>query len=385
MTSESSPLPGRASGIRVLRAVAVLATIRISARSWLTHSRVPSGITSVLKFALDDRSAVDHPRRTALGMFGSLAAGLGLPATWAQASSTFPDKPVRIIVPYSAGGGGDILARTMAPRLAERLGVPVVVENRPGAGGNLGTEIGLKSAPDGATLVAISSSYPCLAVTSKKLGFDPLRDYTPVALVSGGPAVFALGRHVGVTDMAGFVARARKEPGALAYGSAGMGSQAQFATELLALQAGISLNHIAYKGTSQAFNDLLAGNIALAMTTVSFVTPFIRSGRAIGLAVSAGKRLAQLPEVPTFTEVGLPDYAYTAWNALIAPRGLPREIQARLNQEINSAIRSREVSEKILADGITPIGGEPDVLSRQIESDIQRWREVARVANIRED
>lgn len=340
---------------------------------------------SAAESLLADAVPANTGRRAALGMVGSLMAGVGWPVGKAAASSVFPDKPVRIIVPYSAGGGGDILARAMAPRLAERLGVPVVVENRPGAGGNLGTEIGLKSPADGTTLVAISSSYPCLAVTSKKLGFDPLRDYTPVALVSGGPAVFALGRHLGVSEMAGFVAQARKNPGGLAYGSAGIGSQAQFATELFALQAGISLNHIAYKGTSQAFNDLLSGNIALAMTTVAFVTPFIRSGRAIGLAVSAKKRLTQLPEVPTFEEVGLPDYEYTAWNALIAPRGLPREIQLRLNQEINNVIGSREVSEKILADGVTPVGGEPAVLSRQIESDIERWRHVARVANIRED
>ena len=127
------------------------------------------------------------------------------------------------------------------------------------------------------------------------------------------------------------------------------------------------------------------GNIALAMTTVAFVTPFIRSQRAIGLAVSAPRRLPQLPEVPTFAEVGLPDYAYTAWNALIAPKGLPIEVQMRLNTEVNQVLGSREVSEKILADGVTPVGGDPEVLTRQIRSDIARWREVARVANIKEE
>lgn len=303
----------------------------------------------------------------------------------ARAQTRFPERPIRIIVPYSAGGGGDILARAMAPRLAERLGVPVVVENRAGAGGNLGTEHGLKSPADGYTLVAISSTYPCQAVVSRKLGFDPLNDYTPVSLMSAGPAVLAMGKHVGVQNMAGFIELARRTPGSQAYGSAGVGSQAQFATELFAHLAGIQLNHVAYKGTSQAFNDLLGGSIAVAITTPAFITPFIRSGRALGLAVSGPKRLPQLPEVPTFAEVGLPDYEYTAWNALIAPKGLPPEVLARLNLEINHVLSTREVTEKIIADGVTPVGGEPETLSRQIRADILRWQEVARVANIREE
>lgn len=298
-----------------------------------------------------------------------------------QPAARWPDRPVRLIVPYSAGGGGDTLARQLAPRLAERLGVAVNVENRPGAGGNLGTEAGLKAAPDGTTLVAISASYPCQAVISK-LAFDPLADYVPIALLSREPGVLLVNPDFPAKTLREFAALAKAKPGALAYGSAGTGSQAHFNTEWMAFQMGVRLTHVAYKGTSQAFTDLLGGNIQTMFATPQFAVPMHRSGRTRVLAVAGNERLAAFPDVPTFAEQGVP-FEFWAWNGIIAPRGLPAEIAARLNAEVNAVLASREVTEKLAADGVGAVGGAPERLSVLIRQDFERWRDVAQRAQIK--
>ncbi|MFM1988492.1 MAG: hypothetical protein RJA99_1449 [Pseudomonadota bacterium] len=328
---------------------------------------------------------MDRRRALALAAGAVLAASASrsddAAAQQPQAGGRWPDRPVRLIVPYSAGGGGDTLARQLAPRLAERLGVAVNVENRPGAGGNLGTEGGLKAAPDGTTLVAISASYPCQAVISK-LSFDPLVDYTPISLLSREPGVLLVNPDFPAKTLREFVALAKAKPGALAYGSAGLGSQAHFNTEWMAFLAGVKLNHVPYKGTSQAFTDLLGGNIQTMFATPQFAVPLHRSGRTRVLAVAGTERLASLPDVPTFAEQGLA-FEFWAWNGLIAPRDLPTGIAARLNAEVNAVLGSREVNEKLAADGVGAVGGAPERLSALIRQDVERWREIAQRAQIK--
>lgn len=319
-------------------------------------------------------------RRTLVGAAGAAIVAAALPRT-GSTQSKFPDRPIRIIVPYSAGGGGDTLARLLAPRLADRLGTSVVVENRPGAGGNLGTEQGLKSPPDGHTLVAISSSYPCQAVISK-LGFDPVADYTPITLISREPGVLIVNPDFPAKSLRELIELAKTRPGAYAYGSAGLGSQAHFNTEHMAHLAGVKLNHIPYKGTSQAFNDMLGGNIHLMFGTPQFVVPFSRSGRTRVIAVAGPERLAALPDAPTFREAGL-DFDFIAWNGIVAPRGVPSDVAVRLTAEFDAVLRSREIADRFNADGVRPIGGAADRLSTLIRADIERWREVARIANIK--
>ncbi|MFZ4759758.1 MAG: Bug family tripartite tricarboxylate transporter substrate binding protein, partial [Burkholderiaceae bacterium] len=212
---------------------------------------------------------MERRRALTLGLGTAALALAARPATVHAQATRFPDRPVKLIVPYSPGGGGDTLARQLAPRLADRLGVQVVVENRPGAGGNLGTEAGLKAPADGYTLVAISASYPCQAIVSK-LSFDPLVDYTPITLVSREPGILIVNPDFPAKSLRELIELAKARPGTLAYGSAGHGSQAHFNTEYMAYRAGIRLNHVPYKGTSQAFNDMLGGNIQLMFATPQF-------------------------------------------------------------------------------------------------------------------
>jgi tripartite-type tricarboxylate transporter receptor subunit TctC len=320
-------------------------------------------------------------RRDALAGGAAVLAGL-LPAR-TPAQGRWPDRPIRLIVPYSAGGGGDTLARQLAPRLAERLGVPVVVENRPGAGGNLGTEAGLKAPADGYTLVAISSSYPCQAVISR-LSFDPLTDYAPIVLLSREPGVLLVRPDFPARSVRELVELARARPGSLAYGSAGMGSQAHFNTEFMAWGMGIRLNHVPYKGTSQAFADLQGGNIQLMFGTPQFAIPQVRGARTRALGIAGPERLGGLPDVPTFAEAGFP-FEFIAWNGIIAPRGTPADVVARLNAEINAVTSSRELADKLAADGVGTVGGPPERLSTLIREDIDRWRELAPRAQIRGD
>lgn len=330
----------------------------------------------------------DIERRKALviGAGAIAAAALGVRAAPAAAQGTapsgrWPDRPIRLIVPFSAGGGGDTLARQLAPRLAERLGVQVVVENRPGAGGNLGTEAALKSPADGYTLVAISASYPCQAIVSR-LSFDPLVDYTPISLVAREPGLLIVNPDSPARTLGELIALAKAKPSTIAYGSAGYGSQAHFNTEHMAHVTGVKLNHVPYKGTSQAFNDLLGGSIQFMFATPQFAVPFHRAGRTRILAVAGPERIAALPEIPTFTELGFP-FEFIAWNGIGAPRGLPADVAARLNTEVDAVLKSREIVEKFAADGVRTIGGPADRLSTLISADIERWRDIAQRAGIK--
>ncbi len=300
----------------------------------------------------------------------------------AVAQQAFPSRPIRIIVPFSAGGGGDLIARKIAARLQERLGSSVVVENRVGASGNIGAEMVINSPPDGYTLLSTSSTFGVQAAVAKT-SYDPIRDITPIVGVSRSHSLYLVSPTSKIRTLRDLIDMAKREPGKLTYGSAGVGAIAHMQTEWLASVAGIKLMHIPYKGTSQAYQDMLGGRIDLLPSNPVMGTPLIKSGRVHPLAIGGKTRLATLPDVPTFTEAGLPNYDPSDWKALLGPKGIPADVVAKLNSEVNAILKEKEFAAVLEADGSEPIGGTPEQLLALIKSDVERWRNLVKAQNIK--
>jgi len=318
----------------------------------------------------------------ASGLNASLLAGLGVFAPALLAQAKFPSRTIKYIAPYAAGGGGDLIARFLAQKLTERFGSPVVVENKVGAGGNIGADFVLKSPPDGYTILAMSSTYPIQAAVSK-LPFDPIADMTPIIMISKDPVLIVVNKDFPARTLPELVELARKDPGRLTYGSAGVGSLGHMAVEEINYLAGIKMTHVPYKGSSQAFSDLLGGNVNLMLTSTAFGAPYIKSGRVRGLVLSGPARVPTLPDVPTFAEAGYPQYEVYDWKAVAGPRGIPAAIVAILNAEFNAVLRDKGVAGKLEADGIAAVGGTPEAMLATIKSDIARWKTVAERAQVR--
>ena len=299
-------------------------------------------------------------------------------------SQTYPAKPVRIVAPFAPGGGTDFIARLIAQKLTERLGQQVIVENKPGAGGNLGAEFAVKSAPDGYTLLLIAGSYT-VNPSIYKLSFDPVNDISPIVQLSQGPFVVAVHPSVPAKTLKELIEYARKEPDKLAYASAGSGSITHLASELLLDMAKIKIVHVPYKGTGPALNDTIAGNTQLIFGSVATSLQFIKSGRLRGLAVTTPQRIQAAPELPTVSEAGVPGYQVVLWHGLVGPKGLPGAVVERVNQAANDALKSKDVADLLATDGVAPAGGTPEQFRAVIKSDIERWSGVVKQANIKAD
>ena len=315
--------------------------------------------------------------RSAIFAVLALAAGL------AQ-SQQYPTKPVRIIAPFAPGGGTDFIARLIAQKLTERLGHQVIVENKPGAGGNLGAEFAVKSAPDGYTLLLVAGSYT-VNPSLYKLSFDPVNDITPVVQLSQGPFVVAVHPSVPANNLKELIELARRQPDKLSYASAGSGSITHLASELFLDMAKIKIVHIPYKGTGPALNDTIAGSTQLIFGSVSTTLQFIKSGRLRGLAVTTPRRISALPDLPTVAEAGVPGYEVVLWHGLVAPKGVPRPIVDRLNREANEVLKAKDMGDLLATDGVAPAGGTPEQFRAVIKADIGRWRGVVKQANIKVD
>ncbi len=303
------------------------------------------------------------------------------PALWAQ-SAKYPSRPIKFVVPFAAGGGGDTIARLLALRLAERINNPVLVENRVGAGGNIGSDFVLKSPPDGYTLLNMSSTYPIQAAVSQ-LPFDPINDMQPVIMVSKDPVVLIVNPASPLRNAKDLIEAAKRNPDKLSHGSAGIGSIAHLGMEELAFVMGVRMLHIPYKGSSQAMNDLLSGNLDLVLTSATFGSPFIRSGRARALGIAGAERAPSLPDVPTFEEQGITGYNVVDWKAIAGPKGMPPEVISYLNKELNAVLTHPAVVEKFKAEGTTAVGGSPEQMMQAIRDDIVRWRRVVEKAKIK--
>jgi tripartite-type tricarboxylate transporter receptor subunit TctC len=301
------------------------------------------------------------------------------PAALAQG---YPAKPVRLVAPFAPGGGSDFIARLMAKKLSEQLGQQVVVENKPGAGGNLGAEFVVRSPADGYTILLTPASYT-VNPSLYKLSFDPLADVTPIIQLSQGPFVVAVHPSVPAKSLKELVAVAAKAPDKLSYASSGNGSIVHLATEYFLDMAKVKIVHVPYKGSGPALNDTVAGNVQLVFGSVAAALQYVRSGRLRALAVTTAQRIPAAPDIPTVGEAGWPGYEVINWHGLAGPKGLPKDIVARLNREANEALKSPDVEKILAADGLTAAGGTPARFEAILRSETARWAQVVRQSGVR--
>lgn len=298
------------------------------------------------------------------------------------AAQAYPAKPVRILVPFAPGGGSDFIGRFIAQRLTDAMGRQVIVENKPGAGGVLGIDQGLRAPADGYTLVLIASSYT-VNPSVYKLSFDPIADATPIIQISQGPLVVVVKPALPAGSLKELIALARTKPGAIHFASSGQGSVIHLATELFASMAGIKMNHVPYKGTGPAMTDLLGGQTDVFFSSPAAAVPHVQAGKLRALAVTTARRIPALPNVPTVAEAALPGYDVTLWHGLIGPKGLPREVVDRINAEVTKTLKLKETADLLQNDGVAPAGGTPADFQAVIRNEIQVWRKVAADANVK--
>ena len=302
------------------------------------------------------------------------------------ASSSFaqawPSKPIRWIVPFPPGGSTDIATRTIAERLTRTLGQAVVVENRAGATGTIGTEYVAKSPSDGYTVLSGSDGITSAPHLYSKLGFDPLKDFVPVTQLTRQPVVLAAHPSLSVDSVAELVGLAKAKPG-LAYASSGSGSPQNIAAEWFASLAGIKLTHVPYKGGGQAITDVVGGQIPLVFTAIATAQQYVKAGRLVGLGVPGVKRSGALPDVPTFAESGLPGFDVSSWVGIFAPAKTPRPVISRLQKELAAVLQSAAVRERYATLGIEPVGNTPEEFAEQVRADLARWEKVVKAANVR--
>jgi len=311
---------------------------------------------------------------------------LTAPGVCGAQSAPYPVKTVRIVAPFAPGGTADTLGRIAASKLTESLGQSFVVENRPGAGGMLGSELVAKSAPDGYMLVVSGiASHVIAPALAAKPSFDPVRDFTHIALFGGPPTVFAVHPSLPVKDLKAFVALARSRPHELSYGSPGIGTQGHLMAEIFRQRANIDIVHVPYKGAAIAIVDIVAGNIHAISTTLTTASTQIRAGRARALALSSEKRLADYAGIPTFRELGYRDVVGTVWFSLSGPAGMPADVVARLNAEVQRILQLPDVRARLRPDGIEPNSLDPKAFTHYMMAEVKRWEPVVRASGARAD
>jgi len=301
----------------------------------------------------------------------------------ASAQQPYPVKPIRIISPFAPGGGNDVLCRTVAQKLAENLKQQVLVENRPGANGIIGTEAAARSAPDGYTIVLIPSGHAVNATLYRKLPYDSIRDFTPITLVGSSPLVLAVHPSVPAKNVKELAALAKARPGQFTYGSAGVGSSGHLAGALFETMTGTKLVHIPYKGMGLAVSDLIGGQVTLTFGTSLSVVPHVRSGKLRALATTGAQRSPALPDLPTVAESGIPGYEASLWYAFVGPARLPPEIVHRLNSEIVAVLGLPDVRERLASQGVEARPSTPEEFARLLVTDLERWAKVVQRAGVR--
>ena len=324
-----------------------------------------------------------HPTRRAVLALAALAAEAGPLAARAQA---WPARPIRIVVPFPPGGGTDIIARETTQRVAAATGWTFVVDNRPGAGGNLGVDAVAKAPADGYTLVLGQTSN--LAINPSlyaKLPYDPQKDLAPILVVATAPLVLVTGAQTQFRSVAEVVAASKAKPGVVNFASPGNGTVAHLTGEMFQKAAGIRLQHVPYKGTSQALTDVLAGTVELYMSSVPTMLGQIKQNKVRPLAVTSARRVDDLPTVPTLVESGYKGFDATTWFGLLAPANTPREVIARINAEFNKALKMPELAKRLGDEGADPAGGTPEQFAALIREDIPRWGRVVRESGAKVD
>lgn len=298
-------------------------------------------------------------------------------------AAAYPEKPIRFVVAFGAGGSIDLLARLFAQRLSENLGQHVVVDNRPGAGGNLSAEIVARSAADGYTVYICAPSLVVNASLYKKIAYDPLRDFAPVTLLAAVQNVLVAHPGVAAKSVKELIALAKAKPGQIVYASTGSGSSGHLVMEMFRAQAGIDLLHVPYKAIAQTTADLISGQVSLWFPTMPGALPHIKAGRMRALAAAGAKRSSALPDVPTVAEAALPGFEASTWYAILAPAGVRPDIVAKLNAEFLRALRAPEMQERLAAQGIEAIGSTPEHLAAHMRSELPKWAQVVKATGVR--
>jgi len=303
----------------------------------------------------------------------------------ASGQDVYPNRAVHITVPFTPGTGADILARVLGPRLAERWKSAVVVENRVGATGNIGTEYVAKAAPDGYTLLFTATSFGTNPALVRTLPFDPVKSFAPVILAATSSVAVIVNPQVPAKSLREFIALARGSPGKLHYSSPGNGGPQHLAMELLKLEAGIDLVHVPYKGAGGAITDLVGGHVQAMISALQTVAPHVQSGKLRMLAVMSGELSPAFPEVPTAKEQGLPELEVETWYGLFAPAGTPMEVVNRLNRDINSLLTDPQIKDLLAKQGMAAAGGAPERFGALVKQELARWKRVVKAAGIKAD
>ena len=302
-----------------------------------------------------------------------------------QAPAQYPSKALRMIIPFPPGGATDIIGRVVAQKMSERFAQPVVVENRPGAGGSIGTDLVAKAPADGYTLLISTNSTHAVAPVLSKPPYDPIKDFTPVTLLAHSANILVVSPRLGVSTVPELIAAAKAKPGALSFASSGNGTIIHLTGEMFKQMAGIDLLHVPYKGTALSVPDLASGRVSMLFDNIVSAQPQLRSGTVKALAVTTQKRSALMPDLPTMSEAGVPGFESSAWFALFGPAGLAPEVRGRIHEAALAALNAADARERLVAAGAEPAGEDGEQLARLIRTDITKWARVVKSGNIKAD
>lgn len=315
---------------------------------------------------------------------GAVALCLAASGAAAIAQQAYPSKPVRIIVPYPAGGTTDIIARIAANQLTERLKQSFIVENKAGASGAIGSQAVAQAAPDGYTLVmATASSHGINSALQKNLPYDAVKDFAPITVVANTPNIIIANPSVPVKNLKELIALAKAQPGKINFGSTSPGGSPHMSAELLKMMAGIDMTHVPYKGAAPMLTDLVGGQIQIGFDNLPSSIGFVKSGKARPLAVTTAKRWPGAPDIPTVAESGVPGYEVSGWFGLLAPAGTPKEVLDKIQTAISDAVKTPEVAKQLNDLGAEPVANKPEVFAQEIKDDVEKWRKVVKATGVK--
>lgn len=324
---------------------------------------------------------------TSMRFWCALGAGIILSAAMAGASAghaqDFPVKNITVIVPFPPGGINDAAVRILQPELEKRLGKSIIIDNRAGAGGAIGTQAVVRAAPDGYTLLAVASSHAVAPAVNPNLSYDTVKDLAPIVMIARDPMLFLVNGKVPAKNLREFVALAKSQPGVLNYSSPGFGSQTQFITELFKSKAGVQIQHVPFRGGAPALQAVIAGEVDFSVLSGQVSLPHIEAGSIRAIALGGAARDPRVPNAPTVAEEGFKDVEAIQWIGLLAPAKTPDAIIARLNIAVNEALADKNVRDKLAIQGMTGLGGKPEILGVAIESEVKLWKEIARTTGMK--